>query len=83
MGAVSVLPLSFMVEAGFSRNRAIGRQEYLRVELKEGRAVLGHSQSSGVLSSAVSAVGYLVVPAKTVVAEGDRLEFIPFSEVGL
>nr|WP_320136987.1 gephyrin-like molybdotransferase Glp [uncultured Amphritea sp.] len=83
MGAVSVLPLSFMVEAGFSRNRAIGRQEYLRVELKGGRAVLGHSQSSGVLSSAVSAAGYLVVPAKTVVAEGDRLEFIPFSEVGI
>ncbi|WP_417227607.1 gephyrin-like molybdotransferase Glp [Amphritea sp.] len=83
MGAVSVLPLSLMVEAGFSRKRAIGRQEYLRVELKNGRAVLGHSQSSGVLSSAVSAAGYLVVPAETVVTEGDRLAFIPFSEVGL
>lgn len=81
MGASSLHPNSFMVEVGFSRTKAIGRQEYLRVELNEGRAVLGHSQSSGVLSSSVSAVGYLVVPPNTVIAEGERMMFIPFSEV--
>ncbi|MBQ0755995.1 MAG: molybdopterin molybdotransferase MoeA [Amphritea sp.] len=81
MGASSLYPNSFMVEVGFSRTKAIGRQEYLRVELNEGRAVLGHSQSSGVLSSSVSAAGYLVVPPNTVIAEGERMMFIPFSEV--
>jgi molybdopterin molybdotransferase len=81
MGASSLHPNSFMVEVGFSRTKAIGRQEYLRVELNEGRAVLGHSQSSGVLSSSVSAAGYLVVPPNTVIAEGERMMFIPFSEV--
>lgn len=81
MGASSLYPNSFMVEVGFSRTKAIGRQEYLRVELNEGRAALGHSQSSGVLSSSVSAAGYLVVPPNTVIAEGERMMFIPFSEV--
>ncbi|MDO6562859.1 molybdopterin molybdotransferase MoeA [Amphritea sp. 1_MG-2023] len=83
MGADSSPPLTLSVEAGFSRPRAIGRQEYLRVDIQAGRAVLAHSQSSGVLSSAVSAKGYLVVPAQTIVNEGDQLAFIPFSEVGL
>ncbi|BBB25477.1 molybdopterin molybdotransferase MoeA [Amphritea japonica] len=81
MGAASLHPNSFMVEAGFSRTKSIGRQEYLRVELNKGQAVLGHSQSSGVLSSSVTAAGYLVVPPHTVVQAGDRLLFIPFSEV--
>lgn len=81
MGVERVVPNSFPVEAGFSRPRAISRQEYLRVQLLDGRAVIGSSQSSGVLSSSVTAAGYLVVPPDTVVAEGDSLMFIPFSEV--
>ncbi|MEH6578908.1 MAG: gephyrin-like molybdotransferase Glp [Amphritea sp.] len=80
-GARQFLPNSFSVAAGFERSKKIGRQEYLRVELENGRAVLGHSQSSGVLSSAVTAAGYLVVPPQTPVAVGDQLTFIPFSEV--
>ncbi|SER14553.1 molybdopterin molybdochelatase [Amphritea atlantica] len=81
MGVGSVTPMSFPVAAGFNRPRPIGRQEYLRVQLSDGRAVLGSSQSSGVLSSSVTAAGYLVVPPNTVVAEGDFLMFIPFSDV--
>ncbi|MBR9867892.1 MAG: molybdopterin molybdotransferase MoeA [Oceanospirillales bacterium] len=81
MGADNVVPNSFSVEVGFSRSRAIGRQEYLRVQLKDGRAVSGSSQSSGVLSSSVMAAGYLVVPPGRVFREGDLLRFIPFSEV--
>lgn len=80
-GARQYLPNQFRVAAGFERRKIIGRQEYLRVELDNGVAVLGHSQSSGVLSSAVTAAGYLVVPAHTAVAQGDLLTFIPFSEV--
>jgi len=81
MGADNVVPNSFSVEVGFSRSRAIGRQEYLRVQLKDGRAVSGSSQSSGVLSSSVMAAGYLVVPPGRVFREGDQLRFIPVSEV--
>ncbi|WP_428035827.1 molybdopterin molybdotransferase MoeA [Amphritea sp.] len=81
MGAVHEEVYSFSVEVGFSRARAISRQEYLRVQLVDGRAMMGSSQSSGVLSSSITAAGYLVVPPDTVVAEGDRLMFIPFSEV--
>lgn len=81
MGADNVVPNSFSVEVGFSRSRAIGRQEYLRVQLKDGRAVSGSSQSSGVLSSSVMAAGYLVVPPGRVFRDGDQLRFIPFSEV--
>jgi molybdopterin molybdotransferase len=81
MGVGSVTTMSFPVAAGFNRPRPIGRQEYLRVQLSDGRAVLGSSQSSGVLSSSVTAAGYLVVPPNTVVAEGDFLMFIPFSDV--
>jgi len=81
MGVECVAPNSFRVEAGFSRPRAVSRQEYLRVQLLDGRALIGSSQSSGVLSSAVAADGFVVVPSNTVVAEGDWLTFIPFSEV--
>lgn len=81
MGGEQYLPNQFSVAAGFNRPKAITRQEYLRVELKDGKAVLGHSQSSGVLSSAITAAGYLVVPPNTPVVEGDLLTFIPFSEV--
>ncbi|UTW02441.1 molybdopterin molybdotransferase MoeA [Amphritea atlantica] len=81
MGAGNVAANGFSVEVGFSRPKAISRQEYLRVQLQDGRAVLGASQSSGVLSSSVMAAGYLVVPPNQVVEEGGRLMFIPFSEV--
>ena len=80
-GADMFLPNSFKVAAGFERTKTTARQEYLRVELQDGKAVLGRSQSSGVLSSAVTAAGYLVVPPDARVAEGDMLTFIPFSEV--
>ncbi|WP_432472322.1 molybdopterin molybdotransferase MoeA [Amphritea sp. HPY] len=80
-GCEQFMPNSFAVQAGFSRTKTTARQEYLRVELNDGCAVLGRSQSSGVLSSAVTAAGYLVVPENTQVAEGDQLTFIPFSEV--
>jgi len=80
-GCGQFMPNSFAVRAGFTRTKTTARQEYLRVELQDGCAVLGRSQSSGVLSSAVTAAGYLVVPANAQVVEGDQLTFIPFSEV--
>lgn len=80
-GATEFLPQIFKVAAGFSRTKAISRQEYLRVELDAGKACLSRSQSSGILSSAASAAGFMIVPCDTQVVEGQFYDFIPLSEV--
>ncbi|MBN3563445.1 molybdopterin molybdotransferase MoeA [Aliamphritea spongicola] len=80
-GATTYLPQIFKVPAGFSRSKAISRQEYLRVELEAGNACMSRDQSSGILSSAASAAGFMVVPCDTQVVEGQLYDFIPLSEV--
>ncbi|MDP1931547.1 MAG: molybdopterin molybdotransferase MoeA [Gammaproteobacteria bacterium] len=62
------------------------RQEYLRVRChpgSDGESVLrlAGSQSSGVLSSVSHADGLAVIPPFTAVGKGDRLKFIPLSEI--
>lgn len=80
-GAEYKPPLKLTVAAGFSRSRAIKRQEYLRVRVESDRLVPYENQSSGVLSSASWADGLAVIPPGIVVSEGDPLGFIPFSEL--
>lgn len=81
-GVQDVIPARYPVKSGFNRHKSVSREEFLRAALlqKEGEwvAAPAHSQSSGVLSSAVLSDGLLVIPAETTVAEGDMLEFIPF-----
>ncbi len=74
-------PLSLQVPAGFARPQPGGRQEYLRARLEGGRALPARNQSSGVLSTASWANGLVVIPPDTVVAEGEAVSFIPFSEL--
>ncbi|MFC6669241.1 molybdopterin-binding protein [Marinobacterium aestuariivivens] len=85
--ATGLLPRRYPVLAGFSRDKRIAREEYLRVALSEKEGTLlaapAHNQSSGVLSSALLAEGLLVVPPQTAVERGMKLEFIPFSELGM
>ena len=62
------------------------RQEYLRVCCAtdaQGEMVLqlAGSQSSGVLSSVSHADGLAVVPPLTAVNRGDKLRFMPLSEI--
>mgnify|MGYP000362336704 CR=1 FL=1 len=78
-GIEKVEPLQLPVPSGFTRDRAIGRQEYLRVRLEEGRLVPSGNQNSGVLSSATMASGLAVIPPDVTVSLGDQLSFIPFS----
>lgn len=80
-GAEVEMPLMLQAPAGFTRTRAIVRQEYLRARYENGRVVPFANQSSGVLSSASWANGLAVVPPDTQVAEGDLIGFIPFSEL--
>lgn len=80
-GATLDKPLLMQLPAGFTRTRAIVRQEYLRARFEDGRVMPFANQSSGVLSSASWANGLAVVPPDTQVTEGDLIGFIPFSEL--
>ncbi|BES72772.1 molybdopterin molybdotransferase MoeA [Marinobacter nanhaiticus D15-8W] len=68
------------IPAGFNQTRTNPRQEYLRVVLDmrsgEPRAVLAGSQSSGVLSVASRADGYLIIPPHQTIMEGALYGFV-------
>jgi len=80
-GAAYQPPIVLSVPSGFVRNRAIQRQEYLRVRFEDGKLIPHANQSSGVLASASWAHGLAVVPPNTQVQIGDSIGFIPFSEL--
>lgn len=81
LGVSRVEPLAFEVPAGFVWQRPGKRREYLRARLENGRVVPYANQSSGVLRSAAWAEGLAEVVEGQVLAEGDRLRFIPLSEI--
>ncbi|MBZ9665043.1 molybdopterin molybdotransferase MoeA [Pseudomonas sp. LMG 31766] len=81
LGVQRVEPLGFVVPAGFAWGKPGMRREYLRARLENGRAVPYANQSSGVLRSAAWAEGLAEVMEGTTLAEGDRLRFIPLSEI--
>jgi len=74
-------PLTVQAPAGFERSRKIGRQEYMRARLEQGRIVTASNQSSGMLSSAAWSNGLAVIPPQTLVEPGQLIDFIPFSEL--
>jgi len=53
----------------------------LRVEYEDGKAIIYRNQSSGVLRSAAWAEGLVEVLEGTTLKIGDRVNFIPLSEV--
>ncbi|MDI3325218.1 molybdopterin molybdotransferase MoeA [Pontibacterium granulatum] len=80
-GANVEAPMMLQAPAGFTRSRAIVRQEYLRARFDNGRVEPFGNQSSGMLSSASWANGLAVIAPNTQVVEGDLVGFIPFSEL--
>ena len=82
-GRREVLPTRYPVKSNFTRSKTAPREEFLRAALTKQESGLYagpiHSQSSGVLSSAVLADGLLVIPADQPVEHGQSLEFIPFN----
>lgn len=82
-GRKDVLPTRYLVKSNFKRSKIAPREEFLRGVLtkQEGALYAGpiHSQSSGVLSSAVMADGLLVIPSDQPVEQEQLLEFIPFN----
>ncbi|UVJ46596.1 molybdopterin molybdotransferase MoeA [Pseudomonas sp. LS1212] len=81
LGVADVAPLQFAVPAAFSWTKPGNRREYLRGRLEQGRAVIYPNQSSGVLRSAAWADGLVEVLEGRTLAEGDPVNFIPFSEL--
>ncbi len=80
-GVAQVQPLRFEVPAGFDWPKPGNRREYLRGRIEQGKAIIYRNQSSGVLRSAAWAEGFVEVVEGTTLAIGDRVNFIPLSEV--
>lgn len=80
-GVPDVEPLRFNVPAGFVWPKPGNRREYLRGRIEQGQAIIYRNQSSGVLRSAAWAEGFVEVLEGTTLALGDRVSFIPLSEV--
>jgi molybdopterin molybdotransferase len=88
-GAETTHPSLFQVRAGFDYGKKLNRREYVRVRLEtDGPA--GHvarkfdRDGAGILSSMVFADGLVELSeAITTVKEGDLVDYLPFSEVGL
>lgn len=88
-GAEASPPSLFQVRAGFSYAKKLNRREYVRVRL-ETNASVDHvarkyeSDGAGILSSMVFADGLVELSeTTTAISEGDLVDYLPFSEVGL
>ncbi|MDX1633211.1 MAG: molybdopterin molybdotransferase MoeA [Marinobacter sp.] len=84
-GDVRPAPRPIRLPAAFSVDKASIRREYVRArqELRDGHAVVScyPNQSSGLLSSACWADGLAVVPENQTLAEGDMIDYYPFSDL--
>lgn len=69
------------VRAGFSRDKAGKRREFLRARMENGQAVLFPNQSSGVLTSLAWADGLIDIEAGVTLTAGDQVRFIPLAEM--
>lgn len=80
-GRTPEAPAAVPVAAGFARDRANRREEYVRVAVRDGRLTPYPHQGSGVLRSTVWADGLARIPAGARVADGDLLDFYSFAEL--
>ncbi|MPR03910.1 molybdopterin molybdotransferase MoeA [Pseudomonas sp. MAFF 212408] len=80
-GVQDVAPLRFEVPVGFTWPKPGNRREYLRARIEQGKAIIYRNQSSGVLRSAAWAQGFVEVLEGTTLAPGDRVNFIPLSDI--
>ena len=81
-----LLPTALNVQANFERKFAVKRQEYLRARLEVSdngvmRASLHDNQCSGALSAASWSNGFAVQGIDQLIASGDNIKFIPYSEL--
>ena len=81
-GASVVQPPAHWLTADFEITQRDSRREFLRVRRNAaGQLELFANQNSGVLTSTVWAEGLVDNPAQTLIARGDSVRFLPFSEL--
>jgi molybdopterin molybdotransferase len=81
-GMATALPAGLMLPAGFEWLQPDRRREFLRVRLgSDGAITLFPNQSSGVLTSSVWADGLADIAPGRIVRLGDRVPFLPLSEL--
>ncbi|HQX05269.1 MAG TPA: molybdopterin molybdotransferase MoeA [Zoogloea sp.] len=81
-GVVDCLPKAIPLTAAFDWPRPDRRREFLRARIADdGRVMLFPNQGPGVLTSTVWADGVIDNPPGQAVAAGDRVSFIPYSEL--
>ena len=81
-----LLPMALTVQANFVRSKPVKRQEYLRARLEVSEqgvmsANLHDNQCSGALSAASWSNGFAVHQVDQLIANGDTVKFIPYSEL--
>ena len=81
-GASVVQPPAHWLTADFEITQRDSRREFLRARRNAaGQLELFANQNSGVLTSTVWADGLVDNPAQTLIARGERVRFLPFSEL--
>ena len=81
-GVVNCLPKAIPLSATFDWPRPDRRREFLRARIADdGRVALFPNQGPGVLTSTVWADGVIDNPPGQAIAAGDRVSFIPYSEL--
>lgn len=85
-GLTDVMPLAVQAVADFDWPRPDKRREFHRARLwldeaGEARLSVHPSRSSGVLSSVTWANGLVVIREEQTIARGDRVSFLPFTEL--
>lgn len=81
-GEAAYLPTKIEGVADFEWPKAGPRREFLRARISDGSKIsIYPHQGSGVLSSTSWADGFAIVYEDTTVTKGDKVEFIPYSEL--
>lgn len=81
-GMTHASPTTFKLPLGFDIKRAGIRREFLRAKQdKSGQLCRHPNQSSGMLSSASWAEGFVVIPEHKAPKQGDLVDFMPFSSL--
>ncbi len=81
-GGTALTPRRYAMRADFAWGKADKRREFLRARLNaKGGLDLFSNQGSGVLTSAVWGDGLIDNPPGQVIAPGDVVQFMPFSEL--
>ncbi len=77
-GAIDAPPLRFHVTSDFAYRKKSGRREYVRVQLRDGRATRFPKEGAGIITSLTGSDALLELPeAMTDLAPGDIVRCIP------